>query len=163
MSEPHAASISGQVTTLNETALAIAASCSDVWEIFLDRACWTDNVVRYQTLSGRRGEAGELALVRTDVMGEALDRFERVLLSHPPHRMVIALQAPSARTTAFADYKLAPRRAGCRVSLTLVLAADLPAQTDIAAATAAIAAGTQAKIERDLHRLKAVAEARSGS
>jgi hypothetical protein len=148
-----------QVTTLNETRLTIAAPCGHVWKVLLDRGAWMTSLVSRRTLSGVFGEADEVSEVRTRVGEHELVRFERVMLAKQPSRLVIALMAPESRTTAFADYRLEPRLAGCDVALTLVLVADVQAIDQLNEVSAQIARGTQAKIEGDMRRLKEAVEA----
>src|SRR5438876_913286 len=99
-----------QINLFAEARVSIAAPCGMVWDLLLDRKSWVPGFLERTTLSGVTNHPGEVAFVRTIYRDQPNDRFEQVLVVEPRQRFMLAMMAPAAATTVFADYRMQAKR-----------------------------------------------------
>lgn len=148
-----AAAQEARYVNAHEVELRVRKTCAGVWSLYRDRAAWMDAFVSAEQVPDDGQGARERVV--TTIGGP---RIERMLASEPGRHLAFTMQATAVDVRAHADLALRPQGKACDVRL--VLFVDAPYLTeDRAAERAASAAGTQKKIEGDLHKLKRVAEA----
>lgn len=142
----------------NAARAELAAPCERVWALLFDRTAWMPGFAFKRVVDGMENAVGERAhYTSRPAGGGEHTRLEEILHLEPARRLVLRLATVETdATTAFADWRLQPTQAGCRLELNLFWL-DLPQPGMAWPATCELRAGyivsTQAVIEAHLVRM----------